>query len=921
MRNIVYKSTFVKAIIYIVAAILILSVWPLKFVKEDVVSENPALTDGMTNKVNYINTASQVFMANYDHIQSVDVLIGENTKASDFKVVMYDTDMKVLAIQKVEVPNELPGYANVLLDVDVTKEQLYTLRFESVDSLYIGQEPWYNPETIAVSYYNAQLCEGMNLVMDYDYRIPLRLPNALLFIGIVILVAAILIVLTDKFVTGKNKDELITLESGLKWVLNPIVAAMLIAFVIAVFLGYVSIYTPDKIFAIIGAICLGVVLFYAINHDRSKTGFVIELEYVRDHISEIIQIIAIAGAIQACCEYVSALYDIHHYVSERKELLWFALIIIAMFTFKDIFNLYNLLIVILSGIAGGFYYKKTLLAANPPLDESNMFVLKANICIAILLVIILVRTVKAIILKVKSGEIKNIKIKIPFVILMAIYMVLIIVFRNTRYWTIELVVSFTLLMINYLLWEKNASFVKNVIYGVVLQFSLCTIWVWMHRPFSTYRCARYTHFFHTETVTATYLTMVACVSIVLLLSKIKSKGIKLVFIWKELTFFGVVMSYLLFTMARTAIFASGTAIIFALIVMIGFKGKDNCLVLLKTIGFLAISVVLLIPAVFEIQRTVPCLVSDPYEYDIDDYEDEILRGRQLNKTEYMTVGKLGEIFLSKLLGLETNLSDYHNTDDEYDEYHATYRQIYERIGYTWPGVDITDDMWDTEPQGTNHSAYLLGWDEAKIALNNKLIEEGKIGEWDTYDSYTEVNGINALDDAINEISNELNAKDENALSADEIKDELVNSEIIDYEAEPEIVEEEELDYTNGRIDIYKSYLAQLNMTGHDTMGALLETGEIATHAHDVYIQVAYDHGIPTAIVFIIFGMFIFILSIILYIKNKNTRPYMAVSLIIFIGFAVAGVVEWTYHYSHPMAFVVWLLITPLINSREFENGK
>lgn len=901
MRKVVNKSSFIKTIICIVAAILIIGVWPTKIIKENVVQANPAQTEGSSLVVNYINNTSQIFMANYDHIQYVDVLIKEGSCAKQFKVQMFDTSLKLLATQTVEVLDTLPSYAKVLLDVDTVKGDLYTLRFSSVDSLYIGQEPWYNPETIAVSYYNDTLMEGMNLVMDYEYQIPLRWPQAALFIGIVILLSAVLLLIVEMIYKKEDKDSLISVESGLKWVLNPLVAIVLLTFVMAVFMGAVTPYLPDKIFALIGAFCTGLILFYAINHDRLNVESGIDIEYIREHFAEYIQAIAIAGAIQACCEYVSALYDIHHYVAERKQLLWFALIIIAMFGVNEILIWYNLLYFIITGIAGVIYYKNQITTADPALDEQNLFVLKASIAIAILLGFILIRTIKLCIAKLKNGEAKKLMLNKLFIVVMLIYMVLIVVFRNTRYWTLELVISFGLLFINYLFWEKKTSFVLNVIRGVVIQFSLCTFWVWLHRPYSTYRCARYTHFFHTETVTATYLTMVSCVAIVLVLRKVLMGKHQLKEMYKELCFFGVVMTYLIFTMARTAIFASGVAIIFALIFMIGVKGKNNCILLIKTIGWLILSVVIVLPAIFEIQRTLPCLVSEPYEYDIDDYEDEIMRGRQLNKTEYMTIGRWMDVFLGKLVGVETHFDSYHNSDLEYDEYHATYRQIYERIGYTWPGVEITDDMWDTEPVGTNHSAYLLGWDADQIALNNQYILEGKIGEWDTYDSYA---GAPAA------------SEEAEAVEAGETGDvaEVIN----DVEGESA---EEELDYTNGRISIYKSYISQLNMTGHDTMGALLDNGEIATHAHDVYLQVAYDHGIPTAIVFVIFGLLIFINSIMLFVKNKENAPYLAVAVIVFLGFAVAGVVEWTYNYSHPMAFVVWLLITPLLSRLDYKNGK
>ena len=100
------------------------------------------------------------------------------------------------------------------------------------------------------------------------------------------------------------------------------------------------------------------------------------------------------------------------------------------------------------------------------------------------------------------------------------------------------------------------------------------------------------------------------------------------------------------------------------------------------------------------------------------------------------------------------------------------------------------------------------------------------------------------------------------------------------------------------------------MTGHDTMGATLKNGEIATHAHDVYLQVAYDHGVPTAVVFVIFGITLLVMGIIFFMRNSD--KYDALSMTVIVAFAVAGVVEWVFHLSHPMSFVMLSCATPLM---------
>lgn len=120
------------------------------------------------------------------------------------------------------------------------------------------------------------------------------------------------------------------------------------------------------------------------------------------------------------------------------------------------------------------------------------------------------------------------------------------------------------------------------------------------------------------------------------------------------------------------------------------------------------------------------------------------------------------------------------------------------------------------------------------------------------------------------------------------------------------------DVSNGRIDIYKSYLSQLNIWGHDEMGATLQDGEIATHAHDIYLQVMYDHGIVYGIYFTLFMIFITIITLVDYIKSDDKGDYTVFKFILMVGFTVAGLVEWIFHPCNPFGLSVVLVITSMV---------
>ena len=120
-------------------------------------------------------------------------------------------------------------------------------------------------------------------------------------------------------------------------------------------------------------------------------------------------------------------------------------------------------------------------------------------------------------------------------------------------------------------------------------------------------------------------------------------------------------------------------------------------------------------------------------------------------------------------------------------------------------------------------------------------------------------------------------------------------------------------YTNGRLDIFKLYYANLNSGGQDEMGITLPDGSLVVHAHNIYLQTAYDHGIPVGIVFILFGAATLIQSAVYYKRRKEDRVCSALPLALLILFAVAGLTEWIFHPCNPIAFCLLLMLAPLLS--------
>ena len=127
--------------------------------------------------------------------------------------------------------------------------------------------------------------------------------------------------------------------------------------------------------------------------------------------------------------------------------------------------------------------------------------------------------------------------------------------------------------------------------------------------------------------------------------------------------------------------------------------------------------------------------------------------------------------------------------------------------------------------------------------------------------------------------------------------------------------EEEDSYANGRLEIFKVYYNNLNKVGHDEMGIMEPNGHFNIHAHNIYLQVAYDHGIYVGIVFIILGVGTLVQAAIYYHKRKEDRACAALPLAILIMFAVAGLTEWIFHPCNPIAYCLLLTMAPLLFDR------
>ncbi len=118
--------------------------------------------------------------------------------------------------------------------------------------------------------------------------------------------------------------------------------------------------------------------------------------------------------------------------------------------------------------------------------------------------------------------------------------------------------------------------------------------------------------------------------------------------------------------------------------------------------------------------------------------------------------------------------------------------------------------------------------------------------------------------------------------------------------------------TNGRLAIAKMYWKRLNWTGHDSV--VINVGDtIYAHAHNTFIQVAYDHGILCGIVFVILGLVAWIRSV-LYIRSyyKSEGAVVMLPMLMLTTFAITAVAEYVFLPVIPLGFGILFVIDTLM---------
>ena len=862
MRRIISKKTGAKIVVMLLALVAVLSIWPFRvWTNVQQYSAGGEYVENSSQNANFERSYVQNFITQYDRLSSIDIYISEMVTGKYITAsILNENYTEVLRVVVDTDDYEIPGFVTIPMELDVEVGKNYSLVMKDCRSMYkIGFENV--PDT--AGYVGSLFCRGeeipgRHMYARYNYRLPMPKSFSLIAILIIAVITITLLTIIDIYFKAKpEKNTISTVEKALRFIANPLAAIFFVTLMIMVFpLKLFDYRITDIVFYEIGLIICAGIVFYGINHKVISHKLGISFwDGIPDKnkVIYILQMGMIAMAIWYASEYMNGLYDIYHTLSQRRMIICLLLLIILTFSFKEVVNVLNLIWLAASIVWSVGYYRLNAIDVSDKEYEIKTQALRYFILIVILSGFVVLGVIRPIVKNIiNNGRNNKPLFKTKFAVtgfgaLFVVFSAALIIFRNTRTWGIFMVLIFGALYIRLLFYKGRQDWYKIVSGGLMLNFAISLGYSLLHRYFAGYMLGRFGFIFHTVTVTAEYFTAMGAAAAVMLAVKIvafprNESRIELI---KTSWKEIVLFGWIMSYSIFTITRTAYMAIVICVLAVILVVISFNKKQFCRIVCVMVLSVIICFPAAFTMQRLIPTIVARPVHFEIEDTDAQIRGGADWDNTNFMCVERFVKLFGFKILGLDIEGYNYPNDVDNYDKDGNPILDIY---GYPIASSGETQ-------------FHYVDADYPK-PVGDLLV----------------ANGITRAELII-------------------LTDELAG--YVDMNNKLDVI-------SGGRISIFKTYLKEVNMTGHDTMGVELSTGEIAVHAHNVYIQVAYDNGIITGILFVLLILGALIYGVMLYKKNRNTDPLTLIVFAIAIGFSIAGITEWIFHLCNPLTVALML---------------
>ena len=913
MKQTVYLSKALRVWIGVFCILIMISIFPLRLFRRTVTVGESSAPRVISQVVNDEHSIRQYFVAQYNKIDSVSVYVSSIEGGRYMAIALQKNGYSSVCSRYIDLQNEsLPGYVKVPLGVALEPGETYnfllTGKLSSYSTARVNHDADTPPGT-GTYLFDQESVPGVRLAAYLTYDLPLSKQSSLVLMGAVLVTGAVLSVLVSAFF--RKKANLDTLLMTGDVVFYPLAILLTVGYLILFILNFpLRVFDKDPLeisFYAVGILIAGILSVYAL-YRFTREGRREDDLYGREWLSAALMALAIKYA----CDYVNGTYNLAHYISARQMMVCLLLMALTFFPIRILLHPAGLILAGVSTICSVLWARANWQVSEDELADLYHLETELTASIAILTVYVIACLVtESIIVKrekkssAAGGTPYACGRKLPLYLLLSIATACVLIaFRNTRIWIPAMAALYTLIYLCARRTVYTGRWIYIVQSGVCIHFFGSLLYCLLHRGFQNYVFNRYGFVFSTVTVTAQYMTMVCAVVTAALFNRLRAyiadrqgegvcnynTGIRgfVRFVWRELMLLGIVTSYMIFTISRLITFVVVCLWVFLLLLqfLAGMKKETvqksgaarnsrikRCLrQMLLSAASIVLPVMLIFPAAFALQRTIPSLYADqdllPAIEEVSGYafyEDNLktppfLLGKAgPDSAAYIRIRRFYHIFSNRIWGAKSIFDWYHFDPNNYDDNH--YQE------YWINGAELPEE-------------YLREKEEARRIAEGNLEKEAE----------------GTAESSVLPVETEISQED--------------SSKTLDKATEKS-------DISNGRFEIYKSYLDNLNMAGHTEMS---NENTANAHAHNIYLQVAFDCGIPVGILFLAWIGFTILGALVRYLKNecgktdaeqKQVSVYMQV-LSLSVSFAAAGLFDWNFHLANPCTLIFMTGIAPLV---------
>ncbi len=867
LRAIIRKKTAFMAVTAIIAFVLLLSLWPLRLYTETFDFAGGDVIE-VSESVNAEFDAGEYFIAQYEHLDSIEVYIDSVDAGEKFRFQLFQQEggiNRLLAQEDVAFPDDdLPGYATIPVDADLTPGATYVYTLMGPEAVFrVGfesaEEALANPKAprYQVAFYHDTGIGGLALSTRLHYSAPLTKVKTFGLMFVVVMVAALLLFLEKHFFEKfQEYNGLTTVQRTMQVTLTPVVVLVGLAFALMIFpFRMYDSRVLDVVMYESGVILATLTALYGLWHDRTGVpSWFPSLSAFAAEWRSIVIAVLVAFIFKFSCDYMNAVSDYIHRDSMHGMIILLCFVILLMGKWSWWLNLWTLGTAIVSTIAGVWYYHGN---AMPKVQFEAVYV-NTNLATLVAAWIVTAVTVVSTIIMLVEVHSRRRNVETPdrapiswwIAAPTAAFFLLAVINRGNRTWLPVMAGIWLLFYIRFAYYPHRDSWLRTVSVGIMMHFGCTVIWSMLHRYYLAYNFNRFSMQFHTVTITAYYYLIVSAAALSMFLLKLRdTQGMKLRerlrHLWIEVLLLGSVISYMLMSLTRAGVYSLAVMAIFA-IVTVFIREKKAVLRMLQAVLAMILVFILTLPMVFTGQRVISTTVAKPVIFaPVEEYYDLLLRNTKWNSVEFMNV----EIFI---------------------------RDVGDRLIGGGIGSKLYYRMrWNIE-QG--YDTAMRDWIASPLLADNELTPD-------------------------------------DVITQEEYESQIVSDEVIDGITNGSGVE----DFSNGRTEIWRTYANELNMNGHEGMDTVAENGEVLIHAHNTYLQTAYDCGIPAGILFLVWLFLTGIGTCIYYSRIERRRDaadhiYCAVPLLAMIGFGITGMVEWIFHLCNPYTVMLMMVLAPVMMS-------